>query len=40
MTTAPLLFYPGRTLATPGALVWALTEADRSATTILLPGEY
>ena len=94
MTAAPLLFYPGRTLATPGALaalqetgadpaallrrhcagdwgevspedarendfslgrelrllsrytlpdgtaVWVITEADRSATTILLPDEY
>jgi hypothetical protein len=23
-----------------GARVWVLTEADRSATTLLLPGEY
>lgn len=27
-------------LATDGTRVWVITEADRSATTILLPGEY
>lgn len=25
---------------TPGGRVWIITEADRSATTILLPSEY
>ena len=24
----------------PGAKVWVITEADRSATTVLLPSEY
>lgn len=25
---------------TPGVKIWVITEADRSATTILLPSEY
>jgi hypothetical protein len=28
------------TLSTTGVKVWVITEADRSATTILLPDEY
>lgn len=26
--------------AAPGLRVWVITEADRSATTVLLPGDY
>ncbi len=40
-------FSLGRIVATPAALaalvvakVWIITEADRSATTLLLPDEY
>ena len=28
------------TVPSPGRRVWVITEADRSATTILLPSEY
>jgi hypothetical protein len=44
-TNARALAYGGRLLSTytreaDGARLWIITEADRSATTVLLPDEY